>query len=288
MKLIIKNRVLVDFRYFCRLKKQRMKQTPLILVTNDDGIHARGLEKLISVARKFGDVIAISSQEPMSGMSHAITIKVPLRVKLVAEEPGFSSYLTNGTPVDGVKLVFNSLTDRKPDLLVSGINHGSNSSSSILYSGTMAAAMEGAINHIPSIGFSLLSFDPDADFEAAGQVAGDVISRVLDKGLPDGVCLNVNVPSIPGEEIKGIRMCSQANGYWKEEFEKRSDPNGREYYWLTGFFHNREPDNGGEGTDEWALKNRYVSMVPIHTDLTAYGVLEDMKNWSFTKIGEHE
>ena len=265
-----------------------MKQAPLILVTNDDGIHAKGLKQLISVARKFGDVIAISSQEPMSGMSHAITIKVPLRVKLVAEEPGFRSYVTNGTPVDGVKLVFNSLTDRPPDLLVSGINHGSNSSSSVLYSGTMAAAMEGAINHIPSIGFSLLSFDPEADFEAAGRVAGEVISQVLEKGLPDGVCLNVNVPAIPGEEIRGIRMCSQANGYWKEEFEKRSDPNGREYYWLTGFFHNREPDNGGEGSDEWALKNSYVSIVPIHTDLTAYGVLKEMRDWSFSKAYTHE
>ncbi|MCK5066772.1 MAG: 5'/3'-nucleotidase SurE [Bacteroidales bacterium] len=265
-----------------------MNQPPLILVTNDDGINAKGLENLVSVARRFGDVVAISSMEPMSGMSHAITIKVPLRAKLVSEEPGFRSYLTNGTPVDGVKLVFNSLTDRKPDLLVSGINHGSNSSSSVLYSGTMAAAMEGAVNHIPSIGFSLLDFDPDADFTASGRVAGEVISMVLENGLPDGVCLNVNIPSIPPEEIRGIRMCSQANGYWKEEFEKRTDPNGREYYWLTGFFHNREPDNGGEGTDEWALKNRYVSIVPIHTDLTAYGVLKEMLSWSFSKAYNHE
>ncbi len=261
-----------------------MKQTPLILVTNDDGIHAKGLKELIAVARERGDVIAISSLEPMSGMSHAITIKVPLRVKLVAEEPGFKSYLTNGTPVDGVKLVFNSLIERKPDLLLSGINHGSNSSSSVLYSGTMAAAMEGAVNHIPSMGFSLLNYDPEADFTASARVAGEVIDRVLEKGLPDGICLNVNIPSLPGEEIRGIRMCSQANGFWKEEFEKRSDPNGREYYWLTGFFHNREPDNGGEGTDEWALKNKYVSIVPIHTDLTAYGVLEEMKSWSFNHI----
>jgi len=265
-----------------------MNQVPLILVTNDDGIHAKGLSSLVSVARRFGDVVAISSQEPMSGMSHAITIKVPLRVKLLEEEPGFRSYLTNGTPVDGVKLVFNSLTERKPHLLVSGINHGSNSSSSILYSGTMAAAMEGAINHIPSIGFSLLDFDPDADFTASARVAEEVIGMVLEKGLPDGICLNVNVPAVPDKEIKGIRMSSMANGYWKEEFEKRTDPNGREYYWLTGFFHNREADNGGEGTDEWALKNSYVSIVPIHTDLTAYGVLQEMKSWSISKTFKHE
>jgi len=261
-----------------------MKQAPLILVTNDDGIHAKGLKTLVAIAREFGEVVVISSEEPMSGMSHAITIKVPLRVKQVAEEPGFRSYLTNGTPVDGVKLVFNSLTDRKPDLLVSGINHGSNSSSSVLYSGTMAAAMEGAVNHIPSIGFSLVDFDPDADFTASAKVAREIIGMVFQNGLPDGVCLNVNVPSIPEKEIKGIRMCSQANGYWKEEFEKRTDPNGREYYWLTGFFHNREPENGGKGTDEWALKNKFVSIVPIHTDLTAYGVLQEMKSWSFNKV----
>lgn len=264
-----------------------MNQTPLILVTNDDGIHAGGMEMLISVARQFGDVVAISSREPMSGMSHAITIKVPLRVKLISKEPGLTRYVTNGTPVDGVKLVFNSLSDRKPDLLLSGINHGSNSSSSVLYSGTMAAAMEGAVNHIPSIGFSLLDYNPDADFTAAGKVAEEVIRYVQETGLPNGICLNVNVPAIPSHEIKGIRVCSQANGYWKEEFEKRSDPNGAEYYWLTGFFQNREPENGGTGTDEWALKNKYVSVVPINTDLTAYNLLEKMKSLELSKPGNN-
>lgn len=261
-----------------------MIQNPLILVTNDDGIHARGMEALISVARKFGDVVAISSREPMSGMSHAITIKVPLRVKLVSEEPGLTRYITNGTPVDGVKLVFNSLADRKPDLLLSGVNHGSNSSSSVLYSGTMAAAMEGAINHIPSIGFSLLDFNPEAEFNASSKVAEEVIQYVLETGLPDGICLNVNIPALPYEKIKGIRICSQANGYWKEEFEKRTDPNGAEYYWLTGFFHNREPENGGTGTDEWALKNSFVSVVPINTDLTAYDLLEKMKSLELSQL----
>jgi len=265
-----------------------MKKAPLILVTNDDGIHAKGMKKLISIAREFGEVVSISSQDPMSGMSHAITIKVPLRVKLVAEEPGFRSYLTNGTPVDGVKLVFNSLCERKPDLLLSGINHGSNSSSSVLYSGTMAAAMEGAVNHIPSIGFSLLSFDPDADFSASVPYVEEVIRHVLEKGLSDGICLNVNIPLLPSEKIRGIRICRQAKGYWKEEFEKRTDPNGTEYYWLTGFFHNREPENGGTETDEWALKNGYVSVVPISTDLTAYNVMDKMKSLELTQTGKHE
>jgi 5'-nucleotidase len=203
-----------------------MNQRPLILVTNDDGIYAGGMEALISVARKFGDVVAISSREPMSGMSHAITIKVPLRVKLVSEEPGLTRYLTNGTPVDGVKLVFNNLSERKPDFLLSGINHGSNSSSSVLYSGTMAAAMEGAINHIPSIGFSLLDYSPDADFSASLRYVEEVSRHVLENSLPDGICLNVNIPALPSEKIKGIRICNQANVYFKEEFEKRTDHTG--------------------------------------------------------------
>ncbi len=265
-----------------------MNKSPLILVTNDDGMNAKGMETLISVARKFGDVVAISSREPMSGMSHAITIKVPLRVKLVEDEPGLKRYITNGTPVDGVKLVFNSLAERKPELLLSGINHGSNSSSSVLYSGTMAAAMEGAINHIHSIGFSLLSFDPDADFSASAGVAEEVIQAVLENGLPDGICLNVNIPAIPSEKIRGIKICSQANGYWKEEFEKRIDPNGTTYYWLTGFFHNREPENGGTGTDEWALKNGYASIVPINTDLTAYKVMEELRSMGFAQIAKND
>ncbi len=256
-----------------------MEKKPLILVTNDDGIDAKGLRSLITVAMEFGNVVAISSQVPMSGMSHSITIKVPLRVSLVEEAPGLKKYLTNGTPVDGVKLAFNTLLEKKPDLLLSGINHGSNSSSSILYSGTMGAAMEGAINHIPSVGFSLLSYDPEADFSTSEHVARNLIGQVLQKGLPEGICLNVNVPNVTERELKGIRICSQANGYWKEEFQKREDPIGREYYWLTGFFHNREPEGGGLGTDEWALEQHFASVVPVNTDLTAHSVLEAMKSW---------
>lgn len=256
-----------------------MNKKPLILVTNDDGIEAKGLNVLLAVAREFGEVVVISSQSPMSGMSHSITIKVPLRVKLVFEEQGFRKYVTNGTPVDGVKLAFNSLLGRQPDLVLSGINHGSNSSSSILYSGTMAAAMEGAINHIPSIGFSLLDYNPDADFAPSAGIARSLIPLVMEKGLPDGICLNVNIPSLPEEEIRGIRMCSQANGFWKEEFDKRTDPMGKEYYWLTGFFHNREPEGDGVGTDEWALEQGFVSVVPINTDLTSYNFLKEMKSW---------
>lgn len=256
-----------------------MKNRPLILVTNDDGMEAKGINSLIQVAREFGDVVVISTQNSMSGMSHAITIKVPLRIKLIAEEPGLKKYLTNGTPVDGVKLAFNSLLENKPDLLLSGINHGSNSSSSILYSGTMAAAMEGAINHIPSIGFSLLNYWPDADFTASQQVAREVIGRVVKEGLPRGICLNVNVPDVPREKLKGIKVCSQANGYWKEEFEKREDPMGQNYYWLSGFFFNREENGSGVGTDEWALEKHYASVVPINTDLTARAMVDKLGHW---------
>lgn len=255
-----------------------MRKAPLILVTNDDGFRAGGIKALISVARSRGDVIAISSAEPMSGMSHALTIKEPLRVKLVDDEPGYKRYITNGTPADGVKLVFNSLSERRPDMVVSGINHGSNSSASVLYSGTMAAAMEGAINHIPSIGFSLLSYKPDADFTMAGQFAGKIIDMVIKDGLPDGICLNVNVPALPEKDIKGILACRQAKGYWKEEFDKRKDPHGGEYFWLTGYFQNREPEGVATDSDEWALENGYVSVVPIQTDLTAYGYLENLKS----------
>jgi 5'-nucleotidase len=262
-----------------------MKHKPTILVTNDDGIEAKGFRELVGLAMEFGNVVAISSQTPMSGMSHAITIKVPLRVTLVAEGKGFKKYMTNGTPVDGVKLAFNSLLGKRPDLLLSGINHGSNSSSSILYSGTMAAAMEGAINHVPSMGISLLSFDPDADFGPSLSVARQLIGEVLEKGIPDGICLNVNVPPVGNGDLRGIMVCSQANGYWKEEFEKRTDPNGSEYYWLTGFFHNREPEDGGAGTDEWALRKGYASVVPVNTDMTAYGFLSKMKSWTLSSPG---
>ncbi len=262
----------------------RNNDQPLILVTNDDGIEAKGFKELIRIAREFGEVVAISAEVPMSGMSHAITIKTPLRVRLVKEDIGIRTYLTNGTPVDGVKLAFNSIMGNRPDLLLSGINHGSNSSSSILYSGTMSAAMEGAINHIPSIGFSLLDYSPEADFIPSGKVVREVIQLVLDKGLPEGICLNVNIPAVPAEEIKGIKICSQADGYWKEEFEKRTDPNGQTYYWLTGFFHNREPDGRGVGTDESALAQHYASVVPIDTDLTAYSLLKKMKTWELAGI----
>ena len=254
-----------------------MKKKKLILVTNDDGIEANGLKALIDTARNLGRIVVVAPECPQSGMSHAITVKKPLEVEKISEEEGFVFYKCNGTPVDCVKIALNQLLDEAPDIIISGINHGSNSSSSVFYSGTMGAAIEGCINGIPSVGFSLLSLDPDADFSASRNVAGKIIRKVLSNGLPKSICLNVNVPFIPEEKIAGIKVARQTRGLWKEEFDKRTDPLGRDYYWLTGNFHNTEPD--ALDTDEWALKNNYVSIVPLHPDLTCYNTLDIIKNW---------
>ncbi|MBN2699310.1 MAG: 5'/3'-nucleotidase SurE [Bacteroidales bacterium] len=259
---------------------------PLILVTNDDGYRARGISRLTEAAMKFGNVVVISAEEPMSGMSHAITTKTPLRPRLRKEEEGLSCYVLNGTPVDGVKLAFNSLLKRKPDLLLSGINHGSNASTSVVYSGTMAAAIEGAINNVPSVGFSLLDYSQDANFNLAGKVAEHIIEQMLKNGLPRRICLNVNIPAIPEPEFLGLRICRQADGYWQEEFDRRVDPHGREYYWLTGFFSNREPE--AEDTDEWALKNNYASIVPVNVDFTNHALIRELKGWEKADISNEE
>jgi 5'-nucleotidase len=253
------------------------EKKPLILVTNDDGIEAKGLKELVEVVKPFGDVTVVAPADAQSGMSHAITVKFPLRVKKVREEAGTTFFKCYGTPVDCVKLAFNQLLDRKPDMLVSGINHGSNSSTSVFYSGTIGAALEGCINEVPSIGFSLLSLDPDADFTAARSIASRIIGHVLQNGLPGSVCLNVNIPKGSLEEIQGIKVCRQNKGFWREEFDKRTDPMGKNYFWLTGYYYNCEPE--AEDTDEWALRNKYVAVVPLHTDLTAYNMIEKIRKW---------
>ena len=256
----------------------------LILVCNDDGIHARGLESLVDVVRPLGRVLVVAPMEGQSGMSHAITIKVPLRLHRVRQdhEEQVEWYVCNGTPVDCVKLALNRLVDRKPDLLVSGINHGGNASASIVYSGTMAAAMEGCINGIPSIGLSLLDISRDADFSTARLFSRSIIRACLAEPLPEGICLNVNIPAKPLDMICGIRICRQTRGLWKEEFDKRTDPNSHDYYWLTGEFHNLEPD--ADDTDEWALSNHYVSVVPVKTDLTSYETINQIRHWEKTAL----
>lgn len=247
----------------------------LILVTNDDGLYAAGLRTLLEVMEEFGKVVLVSTQESMSGMSMALTVKTPLRVKLLEETDRRRVYACNGTPTDSIKLAVNQLLDRKPDWVVSGINHGANASVSVLYSGTMAAAIEGCLYGIDSVGFSLSDFSRTADFSVCRKFIRIVMLKLTEMKLPSGICLNVNIPSIPENEIRGILVCRQSKGNWKEEFEKRKDPMGRTYYWLTGMFQNQEPE--ATDTDEWALANGFVSIVPVSVDMTAHSYLDTLK-----------
>ncbi|WP_455497384.1 5'/3'-nucleotidase SurE [Coprobacter sp.] len=242
------------------------EKRPLILITNDDGIEAKGVHELVKMIEDLGDIVVVAPDSPRSGQSSALSVGIPLRLTLVEHHGNISFYRTNGTPVDCVKLSINQLFDRRPDLLLSGINHGSNSGVSIVYSGTMGAALEGCIIGIPSIGFSLGSHDPNADFSHCREIVRESCRKVLENGLPRSVCLNINIPAIP--HLKGIRVCRQAQGYWTEEYDHRIDPHGKDYYWLTGHFMNLEPEN--EETDEWALAHGYISIVPCTCDQTAY------------------
>jgi len=251
-----------------------MKQKPLILVTNDDGINAKGLRKLITLMRELGEVVVIASEHPMSGMGHAVTIQTPLRTNLVKQEENYREFVTNGTPVDNVKLGKHSLLDRWPDLVVSGINHGSNSAINIIYSGTMGAVLEASIDHIPAIGFSLLDFHADADFSHLDDHIKQITKKVLNEGLPKGVSLNVNFPKISDEPLKGIKVCRQAEARGVEEFEERTDPFRRKYYWLGGRFENGD---GRPNTDEKALSENYISVVPVQYDFTAHDYIDKLK-----------
>ncbi len=253
---------------------------PIILVTNDDGIDAKGLRNLIRIMRDYGDVVAIAPETSQSGQSHAITMTTPLRMSKVTEENGYQEYVVNGTPVDCVKLGGKVILKKKPDLLVSGINHGSNAAINVIYSGTMAAVMEANIDGIPAIGFSLTDYDLDADFAASEKYVRKIVENVLENGLPKGVCLNVNIPDIPSDEIKGIKICRQGKGYWEEFFDARIDPRKMGYYWMTGEYHSLED---GDESDEWALKNNYISVVPTQYDLTAYKALEQLNTWELNE-----
>jgi len=253
-----------------------MKQKPLILVTNDDGSTAKGIRALISYMRELGDVIVVAPNQAMSGMGHAITINSTLRLFEKHREEGYIEYSCSGTPVDCVKFAVKVVADRPIDLLVSGINHGSNSSINVIYSGTMSAAIEGAIEGIPSLGFSLFSHDANADFEPCREYVQLLAKKVIEKGLPQGVCLNVNIPYIAKKDIKGIKVCRQANAYWDEKFDERKDPFNNSYYWLSGQFVNLD---GGENTDEEALKEGYISVVPTKFDLTAHEFRKELEDW---------
>jgi len=248
----------------------------LILLTNDDGLYAGGLKTLLEVMEEFGKVVLISTAESMSGMSQALTVKAPLRVKMLEETEKHIVYICNGTPADCVKIVINQLFDRPPDWVVSGINHGANSSVSVLYSGTMAAAIEGCVNGITSVGFSLNSHSRKADFFVCKKYIRMVMQMLIQEPLPQGICLNVNIPDVKADEIRGIKICRHAKGAWEEEFEKRKDPVGKTYYWLTGTYVNHEPN--ATDTDEWALANNYVSVAPVSIDMTAYKYIDTLKD----------
>jgi 5'-nucleotidase len=259
-----------------------MNNKPLILITNDDGFEARGLEALVVAAKDFGEVVVITPDGPRSGMGHAITMNVPLRVKLYKTEDNVEYYRSNGTSVDCVKLGQRVvLRDRKIDLALSGINHGSNSSVSIIYSGTMAAAIEASFEGIPAIGFSLLDYSSKADFSASIIYAKQIIAKVLQNGLHKHVCLNVNIPKLLLSEIKGIKITRQTLGYWHEDLEEHEDPFGGKYYWLAGHLVNLE--KGAADTCEWALKNGYVSVMPVHFDMTSHKTIENLKHWEHEK-----
>lgn len=249
---------------------------PLILVTNDDGIAAPGIRALVETATAVGDVMVVAPDSPQSGMGHAITISDPIRLRQVQVFEGIESYECSGTPVDCVKLAKNVvLKDRTIDLCVSGVNHGSNASINIIYSGTLSAAMEASLEHIPSIGFSLLDYNFDADFEPSKPYIRELIEYVLRNGMEEGSLLNVNIPALPASEIKGMRVCRQADARWVEEFQEAKDPRGQHYYWLTGRFVNEDQ---AEDTDIWALENGYISVVPSMHDLTNYRAINRMKD----------
>ncbi len=247
---------------------------PLILITNDDGVNAKGIRVLTEVACEFGDVIVMAPQNNASGLSHSIISSRPIRAQEISHTEGLTVCSCDGTPVDCVKLAIEHFCPRRPDLVLSGINHGSNSSINVLYSGTMGAAIEAVALCIPSIGFSLLNHSPLADFEPGLPFIRKIINITLNNKLPAGITLNVNIPRLPMGEIKGIRICHEANAYWNDSFEKRIDPQGRPYWWLTGKF---VCDDPSEGSDEWALSHGYVSIVPIHCDFTNYPTIEKLK-----------
>lgn len=255
-----------------------MAKRPLILVTNDDSIHAKGIASLVEAMKDLGDILIVAPDKPQSGTGHAITIHDPLRLKKSTLFPGYDAYTCTGTPVDCVKLAIYEILHRRPDLLVSGVNHGSNAGTNVLYSGTMSAAVEGAIEGIPAVGFSLLDHSMDADFEASALYAKELATAVLQNGLQKGVCLNVNIPQGKPSELKGIKICRQGRAFWKDSFDKRKDPFGGSYFWLTGEF--IETDKG-EDTDMWALEHKYVSVVPTQFDMTAHHLISHLNSWDY-------
>ena len=253
------------------------KKKPVILITNDDGITAPGIRNLVEAVKDLGKVVVVAPDKAQSGMGHAITIGHPLRMTKMDMFGDIEAWQTSGTPVDCVKLAVDKILHGKPDLCLSGINHGANHSINVIYSGTMSAAMEASIESIPSIGFSLCDYNYEADFAPARHYVKKIVSSLMQKKLDKHLLLNVNIPSVPIELIRGVKVCRQAYAKYEEDFEERKDPHGKKYYWLTGEFVNFDK---GKDTDVWALKNNYVSVVPVQFDLTNYKLKSQLeKNW---------
>ena len=244
-----------------------IKEKPVILITNDDGVTAPGIMNLVEAVKDLGKVVVVAPDKPQSGMGHAITIGQPLRLHKANVFGDIEAYSCTGTPVDCVKLAVDKILHRKPDLCLSGINHGANHSINVIYSGTMSAAVEAAIESIPSAGFSLLDYSIEADFTGARKYVRMVVEKMLATQMEKHTVLNVNIPALPAEALKGFKLCRQAYAKYEEDFMERQDPHGRKYYWLTGEFVNFD---NGKDTDVWALANGYVSIVPVQFDMTHY------------------
>lgn len=246
-------------------KKDNKK--PVILITNDDGVTAPGIKNLVEAVKDLGKIVVVAPDKPQSGMGHAITIGQPLRLHQIITDDNVETWSCTGTPVDCVKLAVDKVLHRKPDICLSGINHGANHSINVIYSGTMSAAVEAAIESIPSVGFSLLDYSIEADFTGARKFVRIIVEKMLKNKLDKHTVLNVNIPPVPAELLKGYKICRQAYAKYEEDFIERNDPHGRNYYWLTGEFVNFDK---GRDTDVWALANNYVSVVPVQFDLTNY------------------
>jgi 5'-nucleotidase len=260
--------------------KTKTKKRHSILVSNDDGIDAPGIYALVQELRKVGDVVVVAPDKQQSAVGHAITMNFPLRAKEVKKDGSFFGYAVEGTPADSVKLAVKALLKKKPDLVVSGVNHGANTAISIIYSGTVSAATEGTILGIPSIAVSLTTYGPP-DFRYAAKFSRKLAQLVLKKGLPQGTLLNVNVPAVPEKEIRGVRVTRQGQAVWNDTFDVRRDPTNKEYYWLTG---NLEEDDEGPEFDQSCVRDNYVSVSPIHYDLTDYTMLKSMEQWDVASL----
>lgn len=259
--------------------KSSVNDKPVILITNDDGVTAPGILNLVDAVKDLGKIVVVAPDKPQSGMGHAITIGQPLRLHKIHAIDNVETWACTGTPVDCVKLAVDKVLHRKPDICLSGINHGANHSINVIYSGTMSAAVEAAIESIPSVGFSLLDYSIEADFAGARKYARIVVEKMLKTKLDKHTVLNVNIPSVPVELLKGMKICRQAYAKYVEDFIERQDPHGRHYYWLTGEFVNFDK---GKDTDVWALEHNYVSVVPVQFDLTNYELKKKLEtNWTF-------